>query len=153
MLGDHLLAPPATYDTGWLVLGVAALVLALLVPVAVVLLTGQRRWWRRPGRRSARLRRAYLARIDAIEADHVAGRLDVPTATSALSGALRRFASEWTGTLYPAMTLQQLDGHAPGTPLRSRVADLYPPTFARQEADVPDAAAAARELVRSWRPS
>lgn len=152
MVGDHVLAPPATYATGWLVLGVAALAVAFLLPLAVVLLTGPWRW-RRPGRRSTRLRRAYLARIDAIAADHAAGVLDVPAATSALSAALRRFASEWTGTLYPAMTLHQLDDHAPGTPLRSRVADLYPPTFARHDADVADAAAAAREVVRSWRPS
>jgi len=153
MRGDLPLYPPATYSPGWALVGLALLVAALVFVVAIVLAT-------RPGgvprpnlgRRSTRVRRACLRRIDKIDAAHRAGAMDAPMAASELSQAVRVFAARWSGTLYPAMTLAEMEARGGDERLRAAVAQLYDGAFTSGGADLDVAAAAqmAREVVRTW---
>lgn len=144
---DQPLYPPAPYEPVWAVLGLTLLVGALAV---ALLRRFPPRRLRLPARRATRVRRAALARIEEVEAAHRAGTLDAGSAASELSQAVRRFAAEWTGTLYPAMTLAAL-AEAPGPqPLRDTVERLYTAAFAGGPVDVAAEAARAREVVIAW---
>lgn len=151
MVDDALLHPPLTYSTTWALVGAALVLLALLTPVVIVVCTRPGGSLTRLRRRSSRVRRACLARIDAVEAAHAAGHMDGPTAASELSQALRRFGAEWSGVLYPAMTLAALAESAADPALRRAVESLYPEAFEPSGTpDVPAAAARAREVIRRW---
>ncbi|MGY4642893.1 hypothetical protein [Cellulomonas sp. URHB0016] len=146
------LYPPVTYGPAWTVLGTSLVAVAVLVLVVVVLAT-------RPGglprvravRRSTRVRRATLARVDEVVASYEAGRLDAPGAASELSQAVRGFAAAWTGVPYDAMTPSQLAGAGP-RPLHDVVSTLSAATFAPSAGttDVAAHARAVREVVTRW---
>lgn len=148
MLDDRLLYPPLTYDPLLMRAGLALVLLAVVVPLAVVLVTSGMRLPRLV-RRSTLLRRWGLRRVDRVVAAHAAGRIDGPTAASELSQAVRRFAGDWTGTLFGAMTLSTL--REVGEPrLEPTVEHLYRDAFTPGEADVAAAADRAREVIRTW---
>lgn len=145
---DQPLYPPAPYEPIWLALGLT--LIGVAVGVALLRRFPPRRP-RLPARRATRVRRAALAQIDAVESAHRAGRLDASGAASELSQAVRRFAADWTGMLYPAMTLAELEERAGPPPLQEIVERLYTAAFAGAPVDVADEAARAREVVTSWR--
>jgi len=148
---------PLSQSVGWTALGIA-LVVAVLVWWVVL-------WWRtRPARapraerheplRGAALehvRRAYVARIDGVVAEHAAGRVSTRDAFQQLSPLVRRFAFEASG--FPAHTksLDELRREHPG-PLVETVATMYPAEFAeRVGGNVPAGGGHARRFVEAWR--
>lgn len=147
------LYPPATYSAIWVSVGVGLLVAVVAFVVIVVLATRPGGLHLpRPARRSTRVRRAALLRIDRIDAAHRAGEMDAPTASSELSQAVRVFAAQWSGRLYPAMTLRDLRAGGADDALRVAVTRLYDGAFtpAGADQDVSAAAAMAREVVTQW---
>ena len=120
-------------------------------------------WWRtrplRPAPTTPRpvtrrsldaLRASYMAGIDAVVAEHAAGRLDQRAVVQALSPLVRRFAFEASG--FPAHTksLAELEREHPGA-LPTAVATMYPGEFAERSGDVEAAVSSARRLVEGWR--
>lgn len=147
---DQPLYPPAPYDPVWAALGATMLVVAVVI---ALLHRFPPRRPRLPARRATRARRAALERIDAVEAAHRSGTLDASSAASELSQAVRRFAAEWTGTLYPAMTLTMLKDEPGPVPLHDTVERLYGAAFAATRVDIAVEAAQAREVVTTWKRS
>lgn len=115
----------------------------------------------------ARLRDEYLRQIDAVDREAAAGTRSDRSAHQELSLLIRSFIRDASGVDAPRMTLAELRaaGQAPhrqagphhvpsGHHFRAAadaVAGLYQGAFAAAPASaVPDAARAAREVVRSW---
>ncbi|GIG19887.1 hypothetical protein Cch01nite_06110 [Cellulomonas chitinilytica] len=146
------LYPPVTYGHGWTVLGLCLVAGVALVLVVVLLSTRPGGLPRLPGmRRSTRVRRQALARVDAVLVAYEAGRVDAPGAASELSQTVRGFAAAWTGVAYETMTPSQLATAGP-VPLHDVVSALAVATFAPAPgtADVATLARDVREVVTRW---
>ncbi|MET3950421.1 hypothetical protein [Arthrobacter sp. UYEF36] len=109
----------------------------------------------------AGLRRDYLQRIDAVDREAAAGTRSSRSSHQELSLLIRSFVRDAAGVDATRMTLAELRAAgaavavgpaAHGVPAAAdAVAALYPAEFAAGPASgVPDAARAAREVVRSW---
>ena len=107
----------------------------------------------------ARLRRDYLQRIDAVDREAAAGTRSGRSSHQELSLLIRSFVRDASGVDATRMTLAELQAVGPaagpaahGVPAAAdAIAALYPAAFAAAPAsDVPDAARAAREVVRLW---
>lgn len=107
----------------------------------------------------ARLRRDYLQRIDAVDREAAAGTRSGRSSHQELSLLIRSFVRDASGVDATRMTLAELRAAGPaagpaahGVPAAAEaIAVLYPAAFAVGPASgVPDAARAAREVVRSW---
>ncbi|MGP4032212.1 hypothetical protein [Pseudarthrobacter sp. 1C304] len=115
----------------------------------------------------ARLRDEYLLQIDAVDREAAAGTRSVRSAHQELSLLIRSFIRDASGVDAPRMTLAELRvagqgphrqpgaEHVPSErqfrAAADAVAGLYQGAFAAAPASaVPDAARAAREVVRSW---
>ena len=107
----------------------------------------------------ARLRRDYLQRIDAVDREAAAGTRSGRSSHQELSLLIRSFVRDASGVDATRMTLAELRAVGPsagppahGVPAAAdAIAALYPAEFAAGPASgVPDAARAAREVVRSW---
>ena len=146
------LAGTVEYAGGWLWLALGLLVAVLVWNLGLVV-------WGRPHRvRSepvvevdpAEVRTRYAARIDALDAARVAGRLDDRAAHRELSLVCRGFVEELTGLGATALTLADLRGR--DVPVLVDVVErTYPVEFSARD-DWPseswaDAVAHAREVV------
>jgi hypothetical protein len=156
------LVEPSGYSALWLVLGILAVVLALVWVVVAWLLTR-----RRPGdperpapRRVldgadpfAHARADRLSDLDRIAAEHAAGTLDDRDADLAVAAVLREFAQTRTGL--PARSLTAAELHAAGWTggTAELLVDLLAPTFSAPGASAESVQAAlrgAREVVSRW---
>lgn len=143
------LAPPVGYSGWWVALGVALLVLVLAWYAWVFWHTRAPR--PRPAARDLDdVRRRYLAQIDEVGTLVARGELWARAAHQRLSSIVRAFVSE-TGQPVSAATLSELTRRGPA-PLADLVRGYYPSEFAPGAASDPTAAAAAaRQLVSTWR--
>lgn len=96
------------------------------------------------------IRARALSQVAGVEARHARGELSERAAHRELSGIIREWAAEVTGTPTDRMTLRELMR----TPFRRTthtVAAYYPVVFGdREYRDVPAAAAAARGVITGW---
>lgn len=146
---------PLQYSPLWLWAGIALLTLIVGWYAAVFLSTRDR-----PAPPAAprftppsdihSLKEAYLARIDAVEADAAAGRLTSRASHQELSLLVRKFTRDVTGVDAPRMTLAELDSH-PLPAAAHAVGRLYPGEFGAEPLPpLARSAETARQAVRSW---
>lgn len=145
---------PVGYADRWLWIAVVLLVLVVLYYLAA--------WWftRRPRPPVVTaavvdvpdVRRAHLARIDALAEDVHSGRTTPRVGHQQLSDLVRSYVAEVTTLPARTMTLADLQQRAPAE-LVEAIALMYPPEFA-PETDTADrfdeALAASRRLVGAW---
>lgn len=151
MPADPQFYGPLAYSGFWLFLGLA-------LAAAAVGWVGYAVWSTLPPRavdlsipRAAPgLRRAYLGRIDEIEALLGAQEIGPRTAVQELSRLVRAFVQDATGVRTLSMTLADLRKQ-PVPAVAAAVEQFYPGEFsAAREQDVGAALDAARTVVRSW---
>lgn len=156
MLDDDLLYPPIQYSGGWLLLLLAAVLLAIAAGVAIAVL-------RRPQRPVTasvappavvlqQLRAEYLARIDDVDRRARAGELDARRAHAELSRLLRAFVAEYSGIEAPVMTLPDLVDRGVHPALLDVISRFTNPSIFRRRPPVDPAlgAEAARTAVNAW---
>ncbi|GAB3597708.1 hypothetical protein [Microbacterium tumbae] len=161
MSGSDELYPPAQYGWGWMLLALGILALLVLAGWLVIALTRPRRRLEiagtavpaiMPADVLAVLRGEYLERIDRVEAEYAAKRMDPRRANLELSRTVREFVNEYSGLEAPVLALDDLAALGVHPALLDALRrHYYPSVFRRGPAIDPVAgAAAARKVVTTW---
>lgn len=158
MFAPDELYPPAQYGGGWIFLALAIVVVVLVAALLVRYLTRPR-----PATAArvdhnevaaalARLRTEYHARIDQIEAEYRAGRVDARRTNLELSRLVRRYVNEYSGIEAPVLTLDDLTERGAHPVLVDAIRRYYYPSMFRRGpiVDPIAGAGAAREVVTTW---
>lgn len=156
MLDDDLLYPPIQYSGGWLLLLIAAVLLAIAAGVAIAVLTRPKRVPVAPVPHPQyvlqQLRAEYLAQIDDVDRRARAGELDARKAHAELSRLLRSFVAEYSGIEAPVMTLPDLVDRGVHPALIDVISRFTNPSIFRRRPPVDPVlgAEAARTAVNAW---
>lgn len=153
------LYPPVQYGPGWLLLAVGVIVVLVAAGGALILLTRPVRAapvpLAPPPQQDAApltLRQEYLSRIDRIERDYRARRIDPRRANLELSRTVRAFVNEHSGLEAPVLALDDLIARGVHPPLIDALDRHYYPSIFRTGAPVDPVAGAeaARRVVTTW---
>jgi hypothetical protein len=146
--------------TIWLICGIAAVVVAIIVPLVVALWRSH--WFRAENTEAdadgiGPVRAGYLADLEAAETAWQAGDLADADALERCSGAVREFVGVVTDTDTAALTLAELRSRAMLRPELEPVAELVEQGYQTRFAGAPSAegsvAAAfvqARKVIEEW---
>lgn len=155
---------PVGYWSGWLAIGILAVLLAVAIVLVAILLTRRRAPKAPPVRRLApgedpfgTLRVDAHRAIDGLVAEHAAGRIDDRTLHLRLSSVMRGFASGRLGIDTGSLTLLDISRRADAAPLAGLITHYYRPSFADDEElrirpgiDPAESVRLARTAVASW---
>jgi len=142
---DDELYAPVLYSGWWAVLGVALVLLVVGWLVLAVLSTrasAEEKALSAPVRRPSRLgdpyaglRSEFESRLDAVEAQYLAGALDERGLHLALSKEVRGFASGRLGVDASVLTLSEIERMTGTQHLTRLIARYYRPSFAEYDVD------------------
>lgn len=149
---DGEFTDPVVYSGTWLLVALALVALVALYYAwawrsGVEVEEAHERVDRGPGPRER-----SLHELQKLEAAVKGGTVPVRTGFQRLSLTVRSFAEDTTGVPARAMTLEELRAAADPR-VAEAIAEMYPPEFAPETADVDDfvrSLSRARELVSSW---
>lgn len=155
------LYPPAQYGWGWLLVVLAALIVGITVALLIAHFTRADRVAAAPPlppQPSAdpvfpdQIRADYLHRLQLIEAEFRAGRLDGREVNRRLSQLVRGFVHEYNGLEAPVMTLGDLVERGVHPALIDAIGRHYYPSLFRRNTVVDPIAGinAARTVVQVW---
>ena len=163
MPGSDELYPPAQYTGWWMLLAFGIIVLLVAAAWIVIALTRQRRTLTLPGEGQtgtqlltmdvlSQLRVEYLDRIQQIEDDYRAKKLNARNANYELSKVVRTFVNEYSGLEAPVLALDDLVARGVHPALIDAIGRHYYPSIFRQgpAIDPLSGSEAARTVVRTW---